>query len=625
MEQAMAYWGPDGGEIWNFGSLGLGHLAFHSTPESIHETQPLVSTDGKIVLTASARLDNRDELCAALDVPAALQATTPDSTLISSAYQKWGRSCLDHLQGDWAFAIWDASLGELFIARDRNGVSGLYYYASSHFFAFASSMKGLLALEEVPCRLNERRLARLLVVFSDPREENGAMVYEDVYRLLPANYLVVSSEHLEVGEYWRLEDAGEVRLGSDEEYVAAFVDLYKGAVKRRMRSRQKVGVSLSGGLDSSSVLTLAAGAARDQDRRMAAYTSVPCCDPQEAVPRDRMGDEWPLAHAASEFLENVDHHAVTAVDISPLQGIEKYLDLYEQASHAATNFYWVLAINAKAREDGVGVLLSGQRGNATVSWPGGISPALAQLMVGKLDSGWRTLREWRSKAEISWAGALKSQVLRPLLRPTGILRSYLPPGRAPWVERSAIHPEFAHRMDLLRQIHQARRESVKKRYYEPQGEHFGAYNTGRKTIGSLLFESGARYDLDIRDPTIDQSLLEFCFGIPEDLYQRAGEKRWLIRKAMQGLLPPQLLSNPLRGLQSADVAWRLLAHPEEMESVLRRLEVSPIAGEYLDLPTMRGVWASIQKSVNVKNSYQCRAVLLKGIMAGLFLLRFEGD
>jgi hypothetical protein len=94
---------------------------------------------------------------------------------------------------------------------------------------------------------------------------------------------------------------------------------------------------------------------------------------------------------------------------------------------------------------------------------------------------------------------------------------------------------------------------------------------------------------------------------------------------MQGLLPPQVLSNPLRGLQAADVAFRVLAYPDEMESTLARLEASPMVGEYIDLPKMRRVWRSVQKSVNINNTFQCGSILLRGILAGLFLLRFNGE
>lgn len=625
MQRAMAYWGPDGSHLWQSGPLGLGHLALHSTPESLHDAQPISNEDGSLVLTTSARLDNREDLCASLNIPTALMARTPDSALILRAYEKWGRACLNQLLGDWAFALWDDRRQELFIARDHNGISGLYYYADPRFFAFASSIKGLLALNEVPRRLNERRLAQILVVFPDPQGNKYAQLYADILCLPPAHYLTVSADRLEVGEYWRLEDTPETHLGSDEEYVEAFLELYNEAVSCRLRSCRQVGVSLSGGLDSTSLVALAGRAAKEINQHLTAFTSVPLYDTQKTVHRSRIGDEWSLAHASVEMLENVDHQAVDAQDISPLQGIRKFLDLYGQASHAAVNFYWILALYAQAQQGGLGVLLNGQRGNATISWSGGSFPVMTKFRSGNLGAGLHALREWKSARQVSWARAVKSQVLRPLLPPIRQFRSYLPMQKKPWADYSAIHPAFARRLNLLPRVRQAEKDSASKRLRDPELEHYASYQAGRTSVGSILLETGAGYALEVRDPTIDQRVLKFCFSIPVDQFSRAGEDRWLIRRAMQGLLPPQVLSNPLRGLQAADVALRVLAHPDEMESALLRLEASPIVGGYLDMPKMRRVWRSLQKSVDANNTHQCGSILLRGILAGLFLLRFYGE
>jgi asparagine synthase (glutamine-hydrolysing) len=625
MQQAMAYWGPDGSQQWQSGPLGLGYLALHSTPEARFESQPLSNQENSLVLIASARLDNREDLCASLNIPAALMANTPDSALILKAYEKWGRACLNQLLGDWAFAIWDDHQQQLFVARDHNGVSGLYFYADPRFFAFASSIKSVLALKEVPRRLNKRRLAQLLVVYPDPEGDKFTQLYADISCLPPAHRLTVSRDHLDVEEYWRLEDTSKMQLGSDDEYVEAFLELYDQAVSCRIRSCHQVGLTLSGGLDSSSVLALAGRAAKANNQQLTAFTSIPLYDTQNTVHRARIGNEWSLAQATAEMLGNVDHQAVEARDISPLQGIQLFLELYEQASHAAANFYWMFAIYAQAQGQGLVVLLNGQRGNATISWNGGKFPIMTKFRSGDLRGGWKAMRAWKSAHQVSWAKAIKSQMLAPLQPYIDYFQSYLPLQSEPWGNYSAIHPGFARRLKILPHVRQAVRDSAAIKIGDPEIEHYASYHAGRMSVGSIWLESSAGYDLEIRDPTIDQRLLEFCFSIPVDQFRRAKEDRWLIRRAMQGLLPPQVLSNPLRGLQAADVAFRVLAHPDEMVSTLARLDASPIVGEYLNLPKMRQVWRSLQKSVNVDNTSQCGSILLRGILAGLFLLRFHGE
>src|SRR5262249_36405585 len=175
MQSALAPWGPDGSAIWHHNQIGLGHLLLRNTDESIHEFSPLKRD--QFVLTASARLDNRDDLIKTLGIQNA--AATPDVALILHAYEKWNEDCVDHLFGDFTFAIWDGRKQSLFLARDHHGISGLVFYRNEKFFAFASSLPGLFALPEIPRRPNAMYVACILVAW----QRNGSQTaYENIYR-----------------------------------------------------------------------------------------------------------------------------------------------------------------------------------------------------------------------------------------------------------------------------------------------------------------------------------------------------------------------------------------------------------------------------------------------------------
>jgi asparagine synthase (glutamine-hydrolysing) len=625
MQQAMAYWGPDGTRIWHSDPVGMGFLSLHSTPESIFEIQPALSGDKRLAITASARLDNREYLCSCLDIPGELRASTPDSVIIMKSYEKWGEDCVNHLLGDWSFALWDGRKKQLFIARDQNGVSGVFYYVSENFCAFSSNVKGLLSLSEIPRRLNEHRLAEILVIYSDPRHDKYSQLYKDIQILPPAHSLKISAEDLALHEYWRLEDTQKIRFATDEEYVEAFLEQYYEAVRCRLRSSRKIGVSLSSGFDSGSVLALASKAARVDNRDINAFTSIPVYDTRRIYHGTRIGNEWDLAHRTAEKSVNVNHSAVEAKEVSPLQGLQRFLNLHEQASHAAANFYWLFAMYAQAQQNGVGVILDGQRGNATVSWNGGGFPVMRFIRSGNLAGGWKWIRDWRTAHRVSWSKAMKSQIIRPWLPIIRYARLSLIQQKDPWLKYSAINPLFARRLNILPFVDQMYKESATRRFGDPEREHYAVYNAARTWIGAVAQGSGAGYNLEIRDPTIDQRVVKFCFSIPVEQYQNAGEDRWLIRRAMRGLLPQEVLTNQMRGKQSADIARRTAAHPDEMERILNRFESSAVVGEYLNLPGMRRVWRSIQDSVNINNSSQCGSILLKGALVGLFLLRFSGE
>jgi asparagine synthase (glutamine-hydrolysing) len=130
---------------------------------------------------------------------------------------------------------------------------------------------------------------------------------------------------------------------------------------------------------------------------------------------------------------------------------------------------------------------------------------------------------------------------------------------------------------------------------------------------------GAACGLEVRDPTTDVRLLEYCFGIPDEIHTNNGGERVLVRQAMEGLLPAEVQWNTVRGRQAADVALRLLDHQDEMEAALRGLESTPIAAAYLDLTALRAAWQALQAQATPQTAQQAMGLLLRGVMAGLFL------
>jgi len=126
---AMSFRGPDGHGQWCGDTAGLGHLMLHTTPESLGERQPAgLRAAPHLVITADARIDNRDELFDALGTPGPGRDKTPDSSLILAAYERWGEDCLKRLLGDFAFAIWDSRERKLFCARDPFGCNSFVYF-----------------------------------------------------------------------------------------------------------------------------------------------------------------------------------------------------------------------------------------------------------------------------------------------------------------------------------------------------------------------------------------------------------------------------------------------------------------------------------------------------------------
>jgi asparagine synthase (glutamine-hydrolysing) len=183
MVARLAHRGPDGKGVWSEGCVGMGLGMLWTTPESLHEKLPLMNQRGDLVITADARIDNRAELIAKLNLTDSPPGDITDSELILASYERWGERCTDKLLGDFSFAIWDGREHALFCARDHFGVKPFYYYyLSERIFAFASEIKALLCLKEVPRQLNEVRVADYLVSMFD---DKAITFYQDILRLPP--------------------------------------------------------------------------------------------------------------------------------------------------------------------------------------------------------------------------------------------------------------------------------------------------------------------------------------------------------------------------------------------------------------------------------------------------------
>jgi len=160
----------------------------HVTPESLDEQLPVQCGESQVAVTADGRLDNREELLRALSIPPS--SKLPDSSLILKAYQAWGKSCVDRLIGEFAFAIWDARDRCLHCFTDPMGIRPMFFTeAPGKYFAFASEVEALLSLNDTRAPINERRLAMLGVSVLSVYLEPNTTCFENIYRVPAASIL----------------------------------------------------------------------------------------------------------------------------------------------------------------------------------------------------------------------------------------------------------------------------------------------------------------------------------------------------------------------------------------------------------------------------------------------------
>ena len=593
MDSTLSYWGPHGGGLRLDGPLGLGCRLLHITAEDTHEQQPL--EDPGCILVTHLRLDNRSELCRTLGLIE--RPELPDSALLRAAYQHYGLECLHHLQGDWVLAIWDRARAQLLLARCATGTAGLYWTQQGRRLLFATGIKGVLAHPDYAPALNPTHLAALLLTCEDPQPDST--VYEGLHLLEPGQMLLASAAGVELRRWWRPETLAPLKFRNPADYYQAFRELYTEVVSQQLRvGTGGIAATLSGGLDSSSVVALAAPRL---PQPLTAYVHTPLYPPW--VGADRIGDELPQAQRVAAQVGNVALMPLRSEHVSIMRGIEQSVWMYDAPGHAAGNDYWLVDILERAQATGTRVLLTGQGGNATVSYTGN-GNLLPQLWAGQW---WPLLHELF--AEQSGLGrALKLRLLKPLLSP---LRAHAEQGRIN--PTALIHPEFAQRQMAPLLNRQGEIAALPPRV----AFRLGLQGAGRGRARWMA--AAAAYHLEMRDPTRDRRIVEFCWRLPDAVFWGQGQQRALIRSGMATYLPAEIRDERRKGLQSADIQGRMQAQAQELEAALQHLSSSTLAGEYLDLARMRTLLARIVAGGHTAGGVMQAHALARALSVGHFL------
>ncbi len=281
LTQSLTTHAPDGHSIRLLKSAGFGHALLRTAAKSTPDQQPL-TLGGQVWIVADARLDGRDELGRSLEARGHHfdDGEGTDAQLILGAYGAWGKDCVDHLLGDFAFAIWDEGRQTLFCARDHLGIKPFFYSLREHLLVFSNNLNTVRLHPRVRDEVDERVVGDHLILGGNIRPE--AKFFADIRCLPPGHSLALRGENLRVSRYLTLSDIEPTRYRKAEEYVEHFRALFDTAVAERIQS-PSVGVLMSGGLDSTSV---AATAHRLLQTQPAAGLQLWTIDPGELIEND---------------------------------------------------------------------------------------------------------------------------------------------------------------------------------------------------------------------------------------------------------------------------------------------------------------------------------------------------
>ncbi len=572
---------------WADGPAGLLARQRHVTHEDLAERQPWQGAGGRLALVYDGRLDNREEIAAALGIRLN-EETVPDGRLLLAALERWGETALPRLIGDFALALWDKDARQLLLARDQLGRRTLYYHRGAGFVAFATTYRALLALPGVPREIDELGIADFLILNT---RDAGETFYRGVRRVPRAHTAVFDAQGLRANRYWSPEPKATLRLACDAEYAEAAREQLDRAVACRLRAKGGLAANLSGGLDSSAVATSAA--LRLAPGRLTTITSVPPVG--LALPKLKScwyPDERPYVAAIAAMHPNITPVLASSdaphwIETTP----EPFFEAAGLPARNVTNLGWLLPGYEHLRAAGISVLLTGEGGNPAWSHDG-LRELAAMLRGGR----WlRLARELyltgrRRPYGFDWLALLRRDVLRPLEPPwLAKWRRRLKTGEAElWSGFSAIHPGFARDIDLAGRCWRAgytpRLEGARTALAE-RVEMLARSEHGNDIATALRAVTG----VETRAPLLDIRLIDFCLALPEEQFLKDGEFRRLPRRTLAGRLPPAVLQNNLIGSQNPELPHRMTALRPTLLAEIEALRASPLAARAIDLPRLAAV------------------------------------
>ncbi len=508
------------------------------------------TTDGfaRHLFFGRIRIDNRKELIAALRAVGRAPENNSDTDLAVAAFSYWGKNFVDQLIGDYAFVIWDMRHRTAYCVRDRIGVRPFYYANTEKFFAFSDAPQMLSDLPGVSSRLNNIRVADYIAPML---QDKCATFFEGIKRLPPGALLMARPGQVTQEEYWHPSHVMPPTHYDEREAADQFRELFFQAVECRLRPDVKAGVTLSGGLDSSSVAAVASHILARTNKDLVAITAcfdkVPECDERAYVE--------PLNEALGL------HSVQVAGDAEgPLTRLEEFLTMQGEP-FIAPNLMIHAALCRRASAAGVRLLLDGHDGDNAVSHG---NYRLAELV--------RSLRLLSLIREVGAFSARSGWRRHRVLLSFGLLPG-LPPLRMAhkiWKTRHRNDLVPLIRSDFLRSLeYDDRLRQFGDPPIMPKDDHEFHVRSLAHGLQPLLFETVDKVHtslgLEARHPFMDSRLIEFCLGLPADLKLRDGWNRWIVRRALQNDVPPKtvwrerksnLNPNFLHGLLQYD-RWRL--------------------------------------------------------------------
>ena len=564
--------GPDGLRSWRRGPVALGCAQHRSTMASLHETLPVEDSESHLVVVHDARIDNRVELAARLDLRGRPVGELGDGELILAAWRRWGERCAEHLVGDYVFAVWDERERRLLVARDPIGARVVYYAATSQQVAFASEIKALVALPGVARTLSPERVAEFMAGFAPDRD---ATFLAGVRKVAAGTALLASTGGLRTLRHHELALPERVHRGTPDDVAAGFREVVSAAVRDRVAAPRGVAAMLSGGLDSSAIVSLARAPLHEAG-------GLPLPVYSFTFPHTPACDETPFI-AAVAARGGLEPHALDCDALSPLGRVDELLAAIDQPFNGAHTGYR-LEIARLVSERGRSVIVEGNGGDAVAS--NGLYLLAELARRGRFLRLVRELRALKRRQGLAPRATLLRYVVLPNVPAFALrLRRAVVGDRARFPAPPFVTVELAERTRLRERFaaHWHRR-------LPPRTEREQHLREVIETLPGNTYElTYGHFAVEPRFPFLDLRVIEYCLAVPAGHKLENGITRMLPRRAFAGLLPAEVTARTGKANPAASLVRRFFT----ADRALVEEELAPERSSYLDMTALRAMYTRV--------------------------------
>ena len=545
MRDSLIHRGPDSAGFLIDGSVGLGHRRL-SIVDPDGGGQPMANEDDTVWIAFNGEIYNHRELRPALIERGHRYRSSSDTETIIHLYEEFGPRGVKKLRGMFAYAIWDSRRRQIVIARDRLGIKPLYYVLKEDgALYFASEIKALVEARAIRPELNYDALADYAANRYTSGEET---LFRGVKRLLPGHTLTWRDGEIEVDRYWNLSFKKPEERLSEAQYVERFGELFRECVKSHLMADAPLGMFLSGGIDSSAIASVMSHLAREPIKTFSVAFA------------ERDSNELEYARAVA-LAFRTDHHEIV---VSPEQFFDRLPALVYQedepiAYPSSVPLYFVSDLAASR----VKVALTGEGSDELLAGYNKYRVAIYNLLLGR---GYERLTPAplrglikRQIGRLNGASRARRALERTFLfMPADIRNVYFDNFAvySPSRQRRLFTPETYERM-RDRDPYRASLSYVEQSEAETLLDKLLAADM-KTYLHELLMKQdqmSMAASLETRVPFLDHKLVEFAARMPDSMKLRGWTTKYVLRRAMRGVLPPQILTRKKMGFPTPVGAW----------------------------------------------------------------------